>query len=103
NPSTPGKTSTNAPKLTNRLTVPSTTSPCDTFSSIFAQGPGSKFFLDNEIRSLSLSTDKTSTSIVSPSETTSEALSTCSCASSEIWTRPSIPPTSTKAPKVVKR
>src|SRR5699024_11548758 len=82
------------PKLTNRLTVPSTTSPCDTFSSIFAQGPGSKFFLDNEIRSLSLSTDKTSTSIVSPSETTSEALSTCSCASSEIWTRPSIPPRS---------
>src|SRR5699024_12787398 len=91
------------PKLTNRLTVPSTTSPCDTFSSIFVQGPGCKFFLDNEIRSLSLSTDKTSTSIVSPSESTSEALSTCSCASLELWTLPSITTTSTKPPKVVNR
>src|SRR5690625_917460 len=84
NPSTPGSTSTKAPKFTRRLTVPSSTSPVDILSSILVHGPGITFLRDKEILSLSRSTERTSTSIVSPSDTTSEAFSTCSCASCEI-------------------
>src|SRR5699024_3700614 len=85
-PSTPGNTSTKAPKLTRRFTVPSTTSPLLIFCSTFSQ-----------------SMDITSTLMTSPILTTSDVLSTCSCASCEMCTSPSTPPISTKAPKLVVR
>src|SRR5699024_9223914 len=102
-PSTPGNTSTKAPKLTRRFTVPSTTSPLSIFCSTFSQGPGKVFLRDNEMRSLSLSMDITSTLMTSPILTTSDLLSTCSCASCEMCTSPSTPPISTKAPNLVVR
>ena len=52
------------------------------------------------MRSLSRSTSSTSTSISSPTDTTDDGWSTCFQLSSDTWTRPSMPPRSTKAPKL---
>ena len=48
-PSTPGNTSTNAPKSVKRFTVPFKTVPSLAFSSILSQGPGRVSLIDNEI------------------------------------------------------
>src|SRR5699024_3960516 len=100
-PSTPGSISTNAPNVTIRLTVPVISSPFFTRSSTLSQGPGSVFLYDNEMRSLSKSTDKISTSMTSSTDNTSDTLSTCVCDNSDMCTNPSTPPISTNAPKLV--
>ena len=57
-------------------------------------------FSERLMRSRSRSTSRTSTSISSPTVTTELGWSTCFHDSSETCTRPSMPPRSTKAPKL---
>ena len=70
---------------------------------MFSNGVGKVSLIDKEIRSESFSTDLTLTLTASPTDTTSSGVWTCSWDNSETWTKPSTPPISMKAPKLVNR
>ena len=98
NPSTPGNTSTNAPKFNSLATFPSNTFPSFKLSLWRFQGSLFTSFKINDTFSFSASTLPTKTTTLSPTETTSSTLFTFSHAKSLIWIRPVIPPISTIAP-----
>ena len=77
-PSTPGKTSTNAPKLVKRLTTPVNTAPIGAFSAIASQGPANVSLMLNDTRPFSLSIDKILTLTDCPIAKTSPGFFTCS-------------------------
>ena len=76
--STPGKTSTNAPKETSRLTVPSMMDPSLIFSFIFSHGPGNVSLIEKGNAFPLGIKFNTFTLTVSPTATTSDGCSTCS-------------------------
>src|SRR2546429_194212 len=96
-PSTPGRISTNAPKVTTFVTLPSTTSPSLCCSSTCCQGSDCVCFRPSEMRCRSRSMSSTFTLTVWPISSTSEGWLTCDHDSSEMWIRPSIPSRSTNA------
>ena len=75
-PSTPGNTSTNAPKLVRRLTVPSRTSPSATCSGTCSHGSGNVCLIDREILPFSASTERTLTLTSCPTFNASAGLFT---------------------------
>ncbi len=71
-PSTPGASSTNAPKSISFVTRPSTVSPARYWPSTSDQGSVASCFIPSEMRSLTRSTFRILTSISSPSFSTSD-------------------------------
>ena len=88
----------NAPKGTIRTTLPSTIEPTTYLSAARVQGLGVTSLSEREILLFSLSTSRTTTSTVSPSERTSLGFEILPQLISEIWISP---PRSTNAPKSV--
>ena len=97
--STPGSSSTNAPKSVIRATLPSTTLPTAYFSAAFAHGLLSGNFKLRAIFSPLISLIRAFT--LSPTLKTFFGFSTLPQDISEMWSRPSAPPRSINAPKSV--
>ncbi len=99
----PGNTSTKAPKSVKRFTLPSMTSPAANFCSTPSHGPGCVAFNDNDTRPSTSSIARTLTSTSSPTVTADLGDTLRSCDNSVKWTKPSTPPRSMNAPKLVIR
>ena len=99
-PSIPSPTWTKEPNGTNLVTRPYTSSPTWWAPANSCQGSCWVAFSERLMRSRLRSTSSTWTSISSPTATTEPGWSTCFQDNSETWTRPSMPPRSTKAPKL---
>ena len=97
-PSTPSRISTNAPKVTTLVTLPSSSSPTEYIETTRCHGSSWVCLRPREMRWRSRSMSRTLTSTFSPIETTSLGWLTCDHESSEMWMRPSMPLRSTNAP-----
>ena len=98
-PSIDSAIETNAPNVTIFVTVPSTIDPTGKSSTSFVHGSSVVCLSPKLMRSRCKSTSSTITSTSSPTLTTSEGWLTWFQESSEMCTKPSMPPKSTNAPK----
>src|SRR3954454_1189178 len=98
-PSTPSRISTNAPKVTTLVTLPSSSSPTWYVSTTRCHGSSWVCLRPSEMRWRSGSMSSTLTWTVWPMSRSSDGWLTCDHDSSEMWMRPSMPLRSTKAPK----
>ena len=98
-PSRPSSTRTKAPKFTSLVTVPVMTSPMLYLATDSCHGSGWRRRMERLIRPRSWLMSMTSASTWSPISYAVSGLLTLFHDSSLLWTRPSIPPRSTKTPK----